>query len=151
MTRVDWAWHTLSMNCLQIKTSQVDPTTTDRFCIMYISNIWNFSRDVLNNCEVCNSEVLLKYLQNFHQSNRSKTFMAPHNSTSGHNVTTMPLDIAVYNAPTSDPFVPNNSYKEYVMRKRGQSARLPVIDYDVSIIIQVENSNDFESPQILCA
>ena len=75
--------------------------------------------------------------------------MAPHNSTSGHNVTTMPLDIAVYNAPTSDPFVPNNSYKEYVMKKRGQSARLPVIDYDVSIIIQVENSNVFESPQIL--
>ena len=61
--------------------------------------------------------------------------MAPHSSHQGHSVVTMPLDIALYNAPSNDPFVPNNSYKQYVINKsqRGQRQRqLPLLDDDVS-------------------
>lgn len=44
--------------------------------------------------------------------------------------TDTPLDIALYHGAVNDPFVPNNSYKQYVLKRqqREQPALLPDIN-----------------------
>ncbi|XP_067931033.1 uncharacterized protein [Watersipora subatra] len=87
---------------------------------------------VMYNQRRVSSPSLSRRGKSFHQMNRSKTFMAPHNSHEGHTVVSMPLDIALYHAPTNDPFVPNNSYKQHVIRNSGhlRSRQLPLIEDD---------------------
>lgn len=63
-----------------------------------------------------------KSATHLHQTNRSKEFMAPSGCQPGHSLTTTPLDVALYHAPSSDPFVPNNSYKEHIRRSRQRAA-----------------------------
>lgn len=39
-----------------------------------------------------------------------------------------PLDVALYNGPSNDPFVPRNSFREYVKKRRDNTDdKLPIV------------------------
>ena len=43
-----------------------------------------------------------------------------------------PLDVALYNGPVNDPFVPNTSYREYTLRRK---SGLPNIAAQVKLLV----------------